>query len=175
MKRNKKDLLRRAAIARKLKRLIRRPGFAPQDSRDAIESKLADGTVSKDLSEDEAREIVLDNHPDLKEMELAGTLPDKMLDEDIGIWSPRLHIAMHTVVERQLACNEPTGIVEMAVKFEREGTLSAHEIKHVIVAALSEQIWTMQHNQVPFDEQQYFVDIEAAYQRWCEAYQDEDE
>lgn len=168
-------MLRRAAIAKKLKRLVKRPEFAPQDSRDAIESKLVDGLVGDALSEEEAREIALDNHPDLKEMELAGTLPDKMLDEDIGIWSPRLHIAMHTVVERQLACNEPTGIVEMAIKFEREGTLCAHEIKHVIVAALSEQIWTMQHNQVPFDEHLYFVDIEAAYQRWCEANQDSDE
>ena len=163
MKRSKKDLLRRAVIARKLKRLVRRPGFAPQDSRDAIQSKLVQGLLGEEMSEDEAREIALENHPDLKEMELAGTLPDRMLDENDGVWSPRMHIAMHTVIERQLACNEPAGIVELAIKFEGEGKLCAHEIKHVIAAALVEQIWAMQHTQVAFDEEQYFVDIEAAY------------
>jgi len=50
MKPSKKDLLRRAAIARKLKRLVRRPGFAQQDSRDAIQSKLVQGLLGEEMS-----------------------------------------------------------------------------------------------------------------------------
>jgi hypothetical protein len=171
MKKSKKDLLRRATIARKSKRLVTRPGFAPQDLPDAIEIKLAEGLLHQDLSEAEAYEIALDNHPDLKAMERAGMLPEKLLDQHEGPWSPRLHLELHAVVERQLATDQPKGIVELAIQFEREKKLCAHEVKHVIVAALTEQIWNMQHEHLPFNEEQYFIDVGAAYQRWCKAYE----
>ncbi len=175
MKRKKKDLLRSAAIARKLKQLVKRPGFAPQDLRDSIESKLAERIPGEELGEHEARDIALDLHPDLKAMERAGTMPKEMLDENGGIWSPAMHIAMHSVIESQLASDQPPGIVELAIKFEREGKLCAHEIKHVIAAALGEQIWKMQHENVPFNEKEYFVNIEEAYKRWYDAYENSDE
>ncbi len=170
-KKNKKDLLRRAAIERKLKRLVKRPEFSPQDRPDVIESQYPKGLLQRELSEDEAYEITLDNHPDLKAMERMGTLPEELLDENIGIWNPRMHLTLHAAIEQQLASNEPKGIVEMAIRFEREKKLCAHEIKHVIIAALTEQVWTMQHDNVPFDEKLYFIDIEAAYHRWCKAYE----
>jgi Domain of unknown function (DUF1841) len=169
MNKNKKNLRRLAAKARRKDRIPKRPGFAPQDLPDAIEAKMNEGLLHNGLDEDEAYAMILDNHPDLKEMQQSGALPEEFIDENGTRWNPRLHLAMHAVVERQLAVDEPKGVVELAIRFEREKKLCAHEIKHVIAAALAEQIWAMQHEKVGFDEKQYFIGIEDAYQRRCNA------
>lgn len=172
MKRKKLDSLRRTSNARRAKQIPERQMFAQQDARDAIESKLASrvvGVETDDMSEEDARDIAFNNHPDLKALEELGTLPDKIRDEKGDVWSPRMHIAMHTIIERQLACDEPAGIVELAIRLERELILCAHEIKHAIAAALVEQILAMQHGQEVFDAEQYLADIESAYQQYCES------
>ena len=63
----------------------------------------------KALSEDEAYRIALNDHPEYKRMIDEGNLPDEIVDEEGNAMSPRAHLAMHQIVERQLASKTNPG------------------------------------------------------------------
>ena len=130
---------------------------------------MAERRQQGELSEDEATEIAWEMHPDLNRMRLSGTLPEELVDGEGNVWSPSMHIDWHIIIERQLANNDPDGVADRAIHYEREGILDSHEIRHVLAAAVSEQSWYMAKEGCLFDSQRYFADIERMYARFVQA------
>jgi hypothetical protein len=65
---------------------------------------------------------------------------------------------MHTIVEQQLAADEPAGIAEIACQLADLG-VSQHEIRHIISGPLAEQLWIMQSKGAQFDASGYLEDL----------------
>jgi hypothetical protein len=152
-------------------RLTKRSTLSRDDKPVPIEQFVAEHRDQEELSEDEAFELAWEMHPDLNRMRLKDTLPEEMVDGEGNVWSPRMHIDMHVIVERQLANNDPDGIADRAIKYEREGKLDSHEIRHMLAAAVSEQVWYMSKEGRPFSSERYFDDIERSYERFVQAKQ----
>lgn len=110
------------------------------------------------MSEDEAWEIALDDHPEYRRGIEDDTLPDEIVGEDGEPMSPRAHLMVHAIVERQLAVDEPRGVAEIARQLAALG-VSHHEIRHVIGVAVAEQLWTMQTQGAKFDEAAYLAQL----------------
>ena len=112
----------------------------------------------KQLSEEDALAIVLKDHPEWRKQWEDGTLPDEIIGEDGEPMSPRMHIMVHTIVERQLATDEPNGVVALATELEQLG-LSHHDICHTIGEAVASQMWYMNKEGCVFDEGRYMADL----------------
>lgn len=110
------------------------------------------------LSEDEAWEIALNDHPEYREGIEDGTLPEEILDERGELMNPRLHLTLHTIVEKQLASDEPKGIAEIARELAARG-VSRHNIRHLMATPLAEQLWAMQTEGAQFDEDEYLAHL----------------
>ncbi len=54
------------------------------------------------MSEDEAYTIALNDHPQWRQQLEDETLPDEIMGDDGEPMSPRMHLTIHTIVERQL-------------------------------------------------------------------------
>ena len=122
------------------------------------------------LDEDAGFDAASKMHPDMHQMVMDGKdLPEEIKDETGNVWSPRLHVAMHAAVENQLAIDEPVGIATLALKLEAEKILGAHEVRHVIMDALTVQIYEAQKNKKVFDSDQYMKDIPVHYQTFVDA------
>ena len=72
--------------------------------------------------------------------------------------SPRAHLHIHAVVERQLAADEPNGVVAIAHELEQLG-VSRHDVRHEIGAVLAEHMWYMTKEGCPFDEGRYLAEL----------------
>ncbi len=112
----------------------------------------------KQLSEEDALAIVLKDHPHWRRQWKDGTLPDEIIGEDGEPMSPRMHIMIHTIVERQLAADEPEGVVTVAQELEQLG-LSQHDIRHAISRDIAGQLWYMNKEGCVFDEGRYLADL----------------
>jgi hypothetical protein len=112
----------------------------------------------RELSEDAALEIALRDHPEYRKAWEKGELPDEIVGEDGEPMSPQLHLDMHVVVERQLAADDPKGVVAIAGELEQLG-LSAHDVRHEIACALASQMWSMLNEGRVFDEKQYLAEL----------------
>ena len=106
------------------------------------------------LTEDAAWEIALKEHPQWRK----DALPEEIIGEDGEPMSPRLHLQMHVVVERQLAANDPKGVVAIAAVFKQAG-FTQHEIRHDMGCVLAQHIWHMTKEGRVFDEKQYLADL----------------
>ncbi len=115
------------------------------------------------MTESEAFQIALGDHPELRDLFLSDSLPEEMLDDDGNVWNPRSHLDLHAVIERQIAMDEPRGIVGVAAQLE-ELKIDHHEIRHLIAGPLSEQIWHMLQEKRPFNERQYLRQLRAIVQ-----------
>ena len=51
-------------------------------------------------------------------------MPDEIMGDDGEPMSPRMHLTIHTIVERQLSADEPEGVVEIAEQLESNGGTS---------------------------------------------------
>jgi len=125
---------------------------------------LADGREKamagrQQLTEEEALAIVLRDHPQWRQEWHNGTLPDEVIGDNGEPMSPRMHITVHTIVERQLSADDPPGVVEIARKLKRLG-VSRHDIRHEIGRAVVSQIWQIQTKGGAFDEGQYPAELE---------------
>lgn len=109
------------------------------------------------LSEDEAYEIALNDHPDLLELSNKDDLPEEMIDDDGNPWNPGMHLQMHAVIEAQIANDEPTGIAGIAQRLAELG-VDHHEIRHLMAQPLVDQIWEITRNDMEFDEPKYMRD-----------------
>ena len=72
--------------------------------------------------------------------------------------SPQLHLTTHTIVERQLAADEPKGVAAIARQLAELG-LSRHEIRHEIGQAVAGQMWYMMKEGCVFDEERYLHEL----------------
>ena len=113
---------------------------------------------SKKLSEDEAVRIVLESHPKWQVGWQRGTLPDEVVGEDGQPMSPRMHIAIHMIVERQLAADDPKGVGDIAREQEQLG-LSRHEACHAIGQAVASQLWSMGKEGRTFSSDRYLAEL----------------
>lgn len=119
----------------------------------------------KHLSEDEAIEIALRDHPELREGWMNGTLPQELTDDSGNVWSPRMHISLHAIVERQIANDEPRGVADIAQQLAESG-VDRHEIRHIIAQPLAEQIWQVMHEGHAFDADLYLSELEEAIRNY---------
>jgi hypothetical protein len=58
--------------------------------------------------------------------------------------------------------------VDVADRLKAEKKLNEHDVKHVLAAAVGEQIWYMLKEGVLFDEHRYFADIDRIYAEWVQ-------
>ena len=110
------------------------------------------------LTEDAALEIALRDHPEWRRAQDQGELPDEIVGEDGQPMSPRAHLHIHAVVERQLAADEPKGVAAVARELEQLG-VSQHDVRHEIGAVMTEHIWYMTKEGCPFDEGRYLAEL----------------
>ena len=110
------------------------------------------------MSEDDAWQKALDDHPEYRDGILDGSLPEEILDANGELINPRLHLTMHAIVEQQLAADEPVGIAEIARQLADLG-VSQHEIRHIISGPLAEQLWMMQSKGAQFDSAGYLREL----------------
>ena len=93
------------------------------------------------LSEHAAQEIALKYHPEWRRAaKKKGGLPTQLIGENGELFNPQLHLTIHAIVERQLASDEPPGVVAIAQQLEHLG-LSQHDIRHEIGRAVANQLW----------------------------------
>ena len=104
---------------------------------------------------------LMKQHPEFhQEFEMADVYADIDLqyDPDKEV-NPFLHIAIHAIVENQLAANDPPGVAEFFKrrKYKKE---TRHETSHMVGLLIMEQIFEMFKNAVPFDLDRYKRDLE---------------
>ena len=112
----------------------------------------------KELSEDEAMRIAIESHPQWRSQWERGTLPDEITGEDGEPMNPRLHLVVHVIVERQLAADDPKGVVAIARQLEQLG-VSRHEVRHAIGQAVAGQLWALGHEGHTFDADRYLAEL----------------
>jgi hypothetical protein len=111
--------------------------------------------AGEDLSEeDEQMARAIRNHPEYRELfELGAAGPDEV--DGVNPW---LHVSMHTVVDRQ---RQILPEVEAAITRLRLRGLTEHEAEHRIAELVTRLIWSILHDQQPYDEQRYLSDLRA--------------
>ena len=112
----------------------------------------------REMTEDAALEIALRDHPEWRRAWEGGELADEITGEDGQPVSPRVHLHIHAVVERQLAADEPKGVFAIARELERLG-VSRHDVRHEIGAVIAEHIWYVTKEGCPFDEGRYLAEL----------------
>jgi hypothetical protein len=112
----------------------------------------------REMTEDAALEIALQDHPEWRRAWERGELADEITDEDGQTMNPRAHLHMHAVVERQLAADEPKGVLAIARELEQLG-VSRHDVRHEIGAVIAEHMWYMTKEGCPFDEGRYLAEL----------------
>ena len=110
------------------------------------------------LSEDAAWEIALKDHPEWRKAWQKAELPEEIVGEDGEPVNPQLHLHMHAVVERQLAADDPKGVVAIAAELEKLG-FSQHDIRHEIACVVANQMWYMTKERCVFDEKRYLMEL----------------
>lgn len=119
----------------------------------------------KEITDDEALELALRDHPQWRRQWNDGTLPDEIVGEDGEPMSPRMHIELHKIVERQLAADDPKGIVAVARQLEQLG-VSRHDIRHAIARAVASEIWHINTQGSEFDRDRYFAELRETVEEY---------
>jgi hypothetical protein len=112
----------------------------------------------REMTEDAALEIALRDHPEWRRAWERGDLPEEISGEDGQPMSPRAHLQIHAVVERQLAADEPKGVLAIAHELEQLG-VSRHDVRHEIGAVITEHMWYVMKEGCPFDEDRYLAEL----------------
>ena len=112
----------------------------------------------REMTEDAALEIALRDHPEWRRAWETGELAHEIIGEDGQPMSPRSHLQIHAVVERQLAADEPKGVFAIARELERLG-VSRHDVRHEIGAVIAEHMWHMTKEGCPFDKSRYLAGL----------------
>jgi len=112
------------------------------------------------LSEEAAWKTALRDHPDWRHAWERDELPDETIGENGEPMSPRVHLQIHAVVERQLAADDPKGVVAIAEELGQLG-LSRHDVRHEIGRVITEHMWYMTKENCPFDEGRYLAELRA--------------
>ncbi len=112
----------------------------------------------REVTEDTALEIALRDHSEWRRAWDQGELPDEVVGEDGQPMSPQSHLHIHAVVERQLAADEPKGVVAVARELEQLG-VPRHDVRHEIGAVIAERMWYMTKEGCLFDEGCYLAEL----------------
>ena len=112
----------------------------------------------RELSEDAAWRTALKDHPQWQDAWQNDDLPDEIVGEDGEPMSPRLHLEMHAIVERQLAADDPEGVGAIAAELEQLG-LSRHDVRHEIGRVLAQHMWRVIKEGCEFDAKGYLVQL----------------
>ena len=75
-------------------------------------------------------EIAVRDHPEWRKASNGGALPDEVIGEDGEPMSPRVHLHIHVIVERQLAADDPEGVVAIADELMQLGW---SKVSHIII------------------------------------------
>ncbi len=116
------------------------------------------GAKKREMTEEAALEIALGDHPDWRRAWEKGELADEITGEDGQPMSPLAHLHIHVVVERQLAVDEPEGVLAIARELEQLG-VSRHDVRHEIGAVIAEHMWYMTKEGCTFDEGRYLAEL----------------
>jgi hypothetical protein len=93
------------------------------------------------------------DHPEYRDIwEHAAELGDR--EVVVQGANPFLHISLHSVVERQLADNNPPETAQALFRLTRGG-MDRHEAIHLIASLLSELVWETLHKRQPADVASY--------------------
>lgn len=94
---------------------------------------------------------ILDQHP-----EYAGFGPGEEIKvEDGTTMNPRLHIAIETIVQSQLAKDEPPEARQVYASLLSEGT-DPHEARHAIGRIFTDVVWLILGNRLTADAGTYY-------------------
>ena len=85
-------------------------------------------------------------------------MPEELIGEDGSPMNSRLHLAAHSLVECQLAVDEPKGIVAIAQQLAKLG-ISDHDIRHEIGRVATGQVWYMMKEGYVFDQKRYLLGL----------------
>ena len=116
----------------------------------------SDPADTDELSEDEAFEIALDDHPQLKRMFLDDSLPEEMEDGHGNVWSPMAHLSLHAAIECQIANDDPSGITNLTQQLDASG-IDHHEIRHLLGDALAQVLWDAVNEDHDFNVEKYMA------------------
>lgn len=119
----------------------------------------------EELSEEESWVLALDDHPEWRRAWENDTLPEEIASEDGSPMNPRLHLAMHAVVERQLAADNPPGVVAIAQELEKLN-VPRHEIRHAIARVVSDEMFAMTKQGRVFDQKRYLRELKKVVQSY---------
>jgi hypothetical protein len=105
------------------------------------------------VGEDESFFQAMRQHPEYTDCwERAAELADREIIVD-GV-NPYLHIAMHSVIERQIADRDPPETDQALFRLTRGG-IERHESLHRIARVFSDLMWTVMRERRPFDTAKY--------------------
>lgn len=91
--------------------------------------------------------------------EFADILEEVEYDPNTEV-NPFMHITVHTIIENQLARDEPKGIRKIFKEMMTQEK-DRHQVIHRIGAALTEEMWEMMKERRPFDETNYFKSLKS--------------
>jgi hypothetical protein len=96
----------------------------------------------------------LQEHPEYHDVwEQAATNPTEEEVVRDGV-NPFLHIAIHTVVENQIAARDPPQVAETLETLMQAG-YDRHDATHAIASALAEEIYEIMRYERPFSARKY--------------------
>src|SRR5207244_11353446 len=92
-------------------------------------------------------------HPEYAELwERAAELADQ--EVDVSGTNPFLHVAVHSMIEQQIAGGTPAEVNQALSRLVKAG-VDRHEAIHRIAGLLSELMWEMLRQGQPFDAPSY--------------------
>ncbi len=91
--------------------------------------------------------------------------PDVDFEEETDEFNPRLHLALHEIVAKQLIDLEPPETWETAQRLERAG-YHQHEILHMLGSAISGEIWHALQGDRPPDRDAHLAALAALPDSW---------
>jgi hypothetical protein len=131
------------------------PGLGTEEIRRMIgkwtEMVVLSETAGVDLSEEaEYVKDMLEEHPEYVEGFLSGGDRDGM--------NPRMHIFVESIIQRQIALNDPPEVREAHLALMKGPSLDAHEARHAIGAVFTGIIWhTLKENWPPDEIQSEYL------------------
>jgi hypothetical protein len=100
---------------------------------------------------------VMRDHPEYYDIwESTTELPMEQTTLDEG--DPFAHVVVHTVIESQLAQNDPPE-VRLVLKYKTSHHVPRHQAIHEIAYVFVQHLWKTLHDKTPFDNDAYRQDL----------------
>ena len=127
------------------------------------EALTATGLEIEDLTDPDARSVAIRaDHPELDEALADGRDHVTVAGEPMNI---RLHLAMHEVVAKQLADDDPPEVYETARRLLDAG-YDRHEVLHMLARPIASQIHATLTDKQPYDHARHVAALRALPASW---------